>query len=152
MMTLLNKSLITALAFFSLVAAAQACDLHGGGSFGFGFNRLHPLAQQHYQASAFKSLSVKHAKQVDVTLDETATAKISYVIPLRYRDVNVSFVGSDGVEIVGDSAVLLEQDSGVYNLMFTVTRPGASHISIRINGINDGQPFSMNQKIELRSA
>lgn len=152
MMTRFNKLLSTLLASLTVVSAAHACDLHGGSNMGFGFNRLHPLAQQHYQASAFKTLSVKHAKQVDVVVDEAATAKISYVIPLRYRDVNVSFIGSDDVEIVGESAVLLEQDSGVYNLTFTVKRPGSSHISIQINGLSDGKPFSLNQKIELRSA
>ncbi|WP_218396878.1 hypothetical protein [Alteromonas lipotrueae] len=151
-MTRFNKLLSALLASLTVVSAAHACGLHGGGNLGFGFNRLHPLAQQHYQVSAFQTLSVKHAKQVDVVVDEAATAKISYVIPLRYRDVNVSFIGSDGVEIVGNSAVLLEQDAGVYNLTFTVKRPGQSHISIQINGLSDGKPFSLSQKIELRSA
>ena len=102
-MILFNKLLSALLASLTVVSAAHACDLHGGGNLGFGFNRLHPLAQQHYQASAFKTLSVKHAKQV-------------------------------------------------YNLTFTVKRPGQSHISIQINGLSDGKPFSLSQKIELRSA
>lgn len=134
------------------VTAIQACELHAGGNFGFGLGQLHPLAQQHYQASAFKNLSVKHVKYVDVAVDEVTTAKIAYVIPLRYRDVNVSFKGSDDVDITGESVISLEQDSGVYNLKFTVKRQGMSHISLQINGIKDGKPFSINQKIELRTA
>jgi len=132
--------------------AIQACELHASGSFGFGLGRLHPLAQQHYQASAFKTLSVKHVKRANVKVDEQSTAKIAYVIPLRYRDVNVSFEGSDNVEITSDPIVSLEKDSGVYNLNFTVKRPGNSHISIQISGFADSKPFSINQKIELHSA
>lgn len=131
--------------------ATHACELHAGRNAGFGFNHLHPLAQLHYQTSSIATLSVKHIQQLDVAVNEVVTARISYVVPREYRDVSISFEGSENVAIESDSQVALTKESGVYHLTFSVNDSGASHISIQVSGINDGQPFSTYQKIELHT-
>lgn len=144
-------SRVALITFIGLSSSSIACDLHGNSQYGQ-FAGFHPLAMQHYNQARFQLLTLTHPKTTQSVSGSESVVNISYRIPLEYRNVKMSFSGTEYIEFVDASILSLQQEQGVYELKYKVTKPGNHQISIHIDAMNNNEPFNMKQKISVLSS
>jgi hypothetical protein len=139
------------LAAMHVSAITYACDMHGSGGFG-GFVQFHPLVHQGFQKELKPSFFITHPKQAKVKVDEQATLVISYLLSPLYQDVKVRFVASEYIQFTEGSYASLHGGSGTHRLGYIAKQAGQQKISLHIEGLKNGSPFSRVQVIDLFSS
>ncbi|MFC3121250.1 hypothetical protein [Agaribacter flavus] len=145
----LNKLLMLLPMILVTAIPASACEFHYGAPLGQ-LPQFHPLARQNFTKDAFEVVSLEHVKKTEVNAGEQATVKIAYKVPTSYRNVNISFSGSDEtVEFISEPRISVDNTADTYYLTYTVDRPGTFKIAVQIYGFRGQTPFSTTQVIEV---
>ena len=152
-MKFVRSTCIVMSALSGIWSSAYACDLHGSGDFGR-FSGFHPLAMQHYNVdpTSYQLLSLTHPKTTEIATGSQSVVNISYRIPLSYRNVKVTFIGSEGIEFADASSLALQNEKGVYELKYKAIKPGSHQIAIKVDAVTNNEPFSMEQKIAVSAS
>ncbi|XOV78099.1 MAG: hypothetical protein ACFHVJ_14270 [Aestuariibacter sp.] len=137
--------------FASLATNAIACERHDGAEFGR-FGSFNPLAFQHFNPATNQPLSIMHPNTAYVESGGQSYINISYRIPKNYRNVKVSFSGSEGIEFVDSSTLSLNNKFGVYKLKYKANKSGTLQIDIQIDAISNDKPYTKEQRISVVSA
>ncbi|KPZ58312.1 hypothetical protein [Pseudoalteromonas sp. P1-25] len=143
-----KKYLLCSFVLASASVGVNACEFHSG----VGLNQFHPFARQSFQTPILERFSVKHAKQAQVNVGDTSTAKFSYLVPKRYSAVSVKFVAPQGIKLTGKPIILLERTRGIHSLKYVANKPGKSEILVQISGLLNEKPFTLEQKIEVTAS
>lgn len=145
-------SAISLLSFSSVCANVFTCELHGATGFG-GFSRFHPMGAQHNASPSYqRTLSLTHPKNTEVVVGEESAIRISYRIPLSYRNVKITFSGSDDIKFADSPTLSLNNFFGVYKLKYSASKPGNHQIAIQVHAETNNKPVIQEQKVDVLSS
>lgn len=146
MMKLTQLSIAAALAAGLVSGTTAACENHAGPMFG-AFS--HPAMQSYKRHSVPKKLILTHDREASAQVNQPEVIDISYHLPLNFRDVKLTFVTSDDIELEQEGTVSINRVNGKYALNYTAKTPGEHKITIKAQALRNGAPYSHNQQINL---
>lgn len=122
----------------------NACEFHAG--FGFGVQHFTPPPQM----LAKPKLLLKVPPMIDASDSPLVKTQIEFERPDEIQDASLQVASSSKIAISSQSSTLLTNNAGSIPLEFEVLESGYHVLTVRVTGINEGEPVSYSRRMIVR--
>jgi len=133
-----------------LTADAIGCSYHNGPRFGM-YARQNPVMQFHPVKKTTSEFSLTHLSQVSASVNAANLLEVKYLNPKPFQDMVLQIKGSRGLEIKQSSEQKLNTYRGTIPFIYVAKQAGQHQIEIRAEGLKNGAPFSLVQKVQVNA-
>lgn len=139
----------TALVLLFSTNVTLACDQHGAMGFGV-FAKGMPMHSQVKDKWTPSPIKMFHPFTKNYQMEQEGSFNIRYSIPADLIDAKMTISSVEGVKLLGDTAIALDDATGTTPVPFEVEKEGSHIITVRIDGKEGDKPVKLVRTIRLR--